>query len=163
MFNHLVKQKQTKKVNDVMKIKFKKLQADAVAPQYANLSAAGLDLSTSKEVTIPAMTPTLLPTGIAVEIPEGYVGLLALRSSTPIKKGLFIPNGFGVIDSDYRGELFFQVCALKEDITLPAFDRIGQLVIVPARHVAGMHITGVEEVAELSDTERGAGGFGSTG
>lgn len=146
-----------------MKIKFKKLIPEAIEPSYANLSAAGLDLSTSKEVTVEPFTATLLPTGIAVEIPEGYVGILALRSSTPLKKGLFIPNGVGVIDSDYRGELFVQVAALKDAVTIPAFDRIAQLVIMPARHVAGMHLTGVEEVEELSDTERGNGGFGSTG
>lgn len=146
-----------------MKIKFKKLHPDAVAPSYANLSAAGLDLSTSKEVTVEPLTPTLLPTGVVVEIPEGYVGVLALRSSTPLKKGLFIPNGVGIIDSDYRGEIFVQVAALKDAVTIPAFDRIAQLVIVPARHVAGMHLTGVEEVDELSDTDRGTGGFGSTG
>jgi len=146
-----------------LKIKFKKTHPSAVSPVYANEQAAGLDISTREEVTVQPLTPTLIPTGIAVEIPEGYVGILALRSSTPIKKGLFIPNGVGIIDSDYRGELFMQVAALKEAVAIPAFDRIAQLVIMPARHVAGMHIIGVEEVQELSSTERGEGGFGSTG
>jgi dUTP pyrophosphatase len=130
-----------------MKIKFKKLTPNAIEPSYANEHAAGLDLSTSVQATVKAFEATLLPTGVAVEIPQGYVGILALRSSTPVKKGLFIPNGVGIIDSDYRGELFVQVAALKEEVTIPAFDRIAQLVIMPARHVAGMHLIGVEEVA----------------
>ena len=71
-----------------MKIKFKKTHPSAVSPAYANEQAAGLDISTREEVTVQPLTPTLIPTGIAVEIPEGYVGILALRSSTPIKKGL---------------------------------------------------------------------------
>lgn len=146
-----------------MKIKFKKLNPNAINPSYANGQAAGLDLSTSKEVTVQPFEVALLPTGVAVEIPQGYVGILALRSSTPIKKGLFSPHGVGIIDSDYRGELFVQVCALKEAVTIPAFNRIAQLVIMPARHVAGMHLIGAEEVSELSDTERSIGGFGSTG
>tara|TARA_R110000868_G_scaffold218576_1_gene468869 strand:- start:7736 stop:8176 length:441 start_codon:yes stop_codon:yes gene_type:complete len=146
-----------------MKIKFKKMHENAVIPAYANDYAAGLDLSTSKDVLVQAQEAILLPTGIAVEIPEGYVGILALRSSTPKKKGLFSPHGVGIIDSDYRGELFVQVAAMKEDIMIKAGERIAQLVITPARSVAGVTLTGVEEVRELTSTQRGQGGFGSTG
>lgn len=146
-----------------MKIKYKKMHPNAVAPAYANDFAAGLDLSTSVAVTVKPLEPVLLPTGIAVEIPEGCVGLLALRSSTPKKKGLFIPNGVGIIDCDYRGELFVMVAALKDEVVIEAGNRVAQLVIVPARQLAGVHITSVEEVQSLTVTDRGHGGFGSTG
>ena len=146
-----------------MKINYKKVHQNAVEPTYANEYAAGLDLSTSQEVTVKPHEAALLPTGVAVEIPEGYVGILALRSSTPKKKGLYSPHGVGIIDSDYRGELFVQVAAMKETITIKAGERIAQLVITPARSVSGVHITGVKEVANLEKTVRGSGGFGSTG
>lgn len=139
------------------------MHESAVIPSYANGFAAGLDLSTSQDVVVEPLTPTLLPTGIAVEIPEGYVGVLALRSSTPKKKGLFSPHGVGIIDSDYRGEIFVQVAALKDMVTVEAGERIAQLVIMPARSVAGVTLTGVEEVQVLAETARGSGGFGSTG
>lgn len=146
-----------------MEIKYKKLHKDAVEPVYANGFAAGLDLSVVEDVVVKVQEATLLPTGVAIEIPEGYVGILALRSSTPKKKGLFSPHGVGVIDSDYRGEYFVQVAAMKEDVVIKAGERIAQLVIVPARSVGGVALTGVIEVQELSETDRGHGGFGSTG
>ena len=139
------------------------MHKNAVTPTFGNEFAAGLDLSTSKEALVKPMEATLLPTGIAVEIPEGYVGILALRSSTPKKKGLFSPHGVGIIDSDYRGEMFVQVAAMKEDVVIKAGERIAQLVITPARSVDGVNISAVNELLELPQTSRGAGGFGSTG
>ena len=141
------------------------MHSAAQEPFLGSAHAAGFDLHTVSDVTVQPMQPALLPTGIAVEIPEGHVGLLALRSSAPKKKGLFSPHGMGIIDADYRGELFVQVCALKETVLVEAGERIAQLVIVPARCIASNAniIEGTEEVTDLSDTNRGTGGFGSSG
>jgi len=148
-----------------MKLKYKKMHPAAQEPFLGSPHAGGFDLHTVSAVTVKPMQPALLPTGIAVEIPQGHIGLLALRSSAPKKKGLFSPHGMGIIDADYRGELFVQVCALSEEVVVKGGERIAQLVIVPARSIAESNtiITGTEEVEELSDTSRGAGGFGSSG
>ena len=102
--------------------------------------------------------PVLFPTGVAMEIPQGYVGLVYARSGIACKRGLAPANKVGVIDSDYRGEI---LVALHNDGSLPRSiepgERIAQLVIVPCLAAA------FAEANELSDTERGAGGFGSTG
>ena len=140
---------------DNLKIKFKKLNQNAVIPKQGTTGAAGFDLTA---VSI-EKNETMLKydTGIAVEIPPGYVGLVFPRSSV-CKTGLFLANSVGVIDSDYRGSIslvFYKpsVCIVPY---LPG-DRIGQLVIVPIPAVEFV------EVDELSETERGAGGYGSTG
>lgn len=154
------------------KIKFKKTDSKAVAPSRATYSAAGYDLSavvcdeidlttnSSKNsvIRIAPGTSEMISTGIAVEIPEGYVGLLFGRSGLGCKQGLRLANCVGVIDSDYRGEI--RVC-LHNDSVFPKLiengDRIAQLVVVPCLLVE------MEEVEELGVTERGEGGFGSTG
>lgn len=146
-----------------MKIKYKKLHRNAIAPFYANEFAAGFDLCVTEDAVVKVQEATLLSTGLAFEIPEGYVGILALRSSTPKKKGLFSPHGVGIIDSDYRGEYFVQVAAMKDEVVIKAGERVAQLVIVPVRNINGVHLTGLEEVDELPVTERGYSGFGSTG
>lgn len=145
-----------------MKIKYKKLSQHAVEPYYATEHAAALDVCASEDTLVKAMEPTLIPTGLSIELPVGYVGILALRSSSPKKRGLFAPHGVGVIDSDYRGEWFVQACALKEDVLIKRGERIAQIVVQPARTVNGVYLEGMQEVEELSDTSR-AGGFGSTG
>lgn len=140
---------------DNLKIKFKKLNPNAVIPKRGTIGAAGFDLTAiGLEVT---ETTLKYDTGIAVEIPPGYVGLVFPRSSV-CKTGLFLANSVGVIDSDYRGSIslvFYKpsVCIVPY---LPG-DRIGQLVIVPIPAVEFV------EVDDLSETERGAGGYGSTG
>ena len=143
-----------------MKVRFKKLSALARTPVYSSASAAGADLyaATSDDVTIAPGDTVMIGTGIAVEIPEGYVGLVFARSGLACKRGVAPANKVGVIDADYRGEI---IVALHNHSgvqqTIAAGERIAQMAIVP-------YITACyEEAASLDDTERGAGGFGSTG
>lgn len=117
-------------------------------------ASAGYDLSTIDDVTIDPTGLTMAGTGVKVEIPEGYVGLLFPRSSTYKKYGVYLANSVGVIDADYRGEIKL---ALKGDrwVTIQKGERLAQLVVIP--HILGAYSK------ELSDTVRGDGGFGSTG
>lgn len=138
-----------------LKIKFKKLNPNAVMPKQGTAGAAGFDLTA---VSLKVTETTLkYDTGIAIEIPPGYVGLVFPRSSV-CKTGLSLANSVGVIDSDYRGSISFVFYKPMPCIVpyLPG-DRIGQLVIVPIPEVEFV------EVEELSETERGSGGYGSTG
>ncbi len=146
-----------------MKLKIKKLCESAILPQYASEGAAGLDLyaciSDYDGMTdIQSESTELIKTGIAIEIPKGYVGLIYARSGLATKKGLRPANCVGVIDSDYRGEI---IVALHNDSaqsqSISNGERIAQLVIMPFIHVE------TELCNELSDTQRGTGGFGSTG
>ena len=140
---------------DKLQIKFKKLNPNAVIPKQGTAGAAGFDLTA---VNIDAKETTLkCDTGIAVEIPPGYVGLVFPRSSV-CKTGLSLANSVGVIDQDFRGSISFVFYKPMQCIVpyLPG-DRIGQLLIVPIPAVEFM------EVDELSETERGSGGYGSTG
>lgn len=144
------------------KIKFKKTNPKAVAPSRATYSAAGFDLTAITEekngARIPPQESLMISTGIAVEIPEGYVGLLFGRSGLGCKLNLRPANCVGVIDSDYRGEI--KVCLYNDSANYAYIEngtRIAQLVIVPCL------LLEMEEVEELEDTDRGVGGFGSTG
>ena len=143
-----------------MKLKVKKLDERAVIPTYATPNSAGADLynKAGEDVTVPPHGTAFIKTGLAVEIPEGYVGLVFARSGIASKRGLAPANKVGVIDSDYRGEW---MVALHNHSDVPATveggERIAQVVVVP--YVQGVFT----EVDELSDTERGEGGFGSTG
>ena len=142
-----------------MKMKFKKLCPEAVCPTYGTEYSAGADLyNLNTTVTIEPHKTTLIHTGIALEIPEGYCGLIFARSSLGTKRGLAPANKVGVIDADYRGEV--KVC-LHNHSEIPATvehgERIAQLAIVPFLKAD------FELSDELSDTVRGAGGFGSTG
>lgn len=143
-----------------MVIKVKKLCKDAVLPRRETIGAAGADLRTviTSPVTILPGETSMLPTGLSFEIPEGYVGLVFARSSLGSKRGLAPANKVGVIDSDYRGEV---KVALHNHSTAPQTvepgERVAQFVIVPFLPAD------YEEAQELSDTDRGAGGFGSTG
>ena len=142
------------------KISVKKLRGNAVLPTYGSAWAAGADLYAclEEDVTIEPGQTVLIPTGLAMEIPVGYAGLIYARSGLSVKRGLAPANKVGVIDADYRGE--FMVALLNHGTqaqTISHGERIAQLVITPV-------ITpGFQEVEELSDTVRGAGGFGSTG
>lgn len=142
------------------KIRFKKLNKKAQMPQYGTEYAAGADLYACLEgpLTIPAGMTEFVPTGIAMEIPEGLVGLVYARSGLACKKGLAPANKVGVIDSDYRGEIMVALHNhSQEAITIDAGERVAQMVIAP--YVFAEY----EEAQELEDTSRGAGGFGSTG
>jgi len=141
-----------------LRFKVKRLHRDALLPQYCSAGAAGLDLCAMQEEAIFfGDGPKYINTGIAVEIPEGYIGLLSLRSSAA-KLGLYMPNAPGIIDSDDRGELKVLVCATgPDDVLLEVGQRIAQLVVIPCAQVE------VEEADKLGETKRGTGGCGSTG
>ena len=143
-----------------MKIPVKKLKVNAVLPTYGSVEAAGADLYACLEapVTIHPGKTVFVPTGIAMEIPRGYAGLAYARSGLACKQDLAPANKVGVIDSDYRGEFMIALHNHgSETRTVNHGDRIAQLVITP------VYTPGFEEVEELSDTQRGTGGFGSTG
>lgn len=143
-----------------MEIKIKKLNEAAVLPTYGSAYAAGADLYAlpATDVTIEPGQTVLIHTGVALELPIGYAGLIYARSGLASKKGLAPANKVGVIDCDYRGEV---MVALHNHGTAPqtvsGAERIAQLVITP--YITATFI----ESEELSDTVRGAGGFGSTG
>ena len=143
-----------------IKLKIKKLLPEAKLPVYGSANAAGADLYalTDHDIRIGANETADVHTGHAAEIPEGYVGLIFARSGLATRKGLAPANKVGVIDSDYRGEIRV---ALHNDSkymqTVEPYERIAQLVVMPYVFAR------FEESEELSDTERGEGGFGSTG
>lgn len=142
------------------KIAVKKLDPKAILPTYGSREAAGADLYACLEegVTIEAGQTLFIPTGLAMEVPKGYAGLVFARSSMGAKRGLAPANKVGVIDSDYRGEIRVVLHNHgKVAQRIEPGDRIAQFLIVPVLNPI------YEEVAALSDTERGSGGFGSTG
>ena len=143
-----------------MEVKIKKLDPRAKLPQYGSAAAAGADLYALLEesVTLAPGETALLPTGLSAEIPEGYVGLIFARSSLGIKRGLAPANKVGVIDADYRGEIKVGLYNHSgEPQTVEPFERVAQFMIVPFLRAE------FTESEILSDTERGEGGFGSTG
>jgi len=143
-----------------MLLKFKKLDERAIIPRYASEEAAGLDLHVllDKPYIMKENERYMFPTGLSVEIPKGYVGLVFIRSSVGTKMGVRLANGVGVIDSDYRGELMIATHNISGgEVKFESGDRLAQMVIVSAPQFE------VEEVEMLSGTERGEGGFGSTG
>jgi dUTP pyrophosphatase len=142
-----------------MKLNIKKLNEKATVPTYGTEYSAGADLyNLDTPVVIEPHKTTLIHTGIALEIPEGYCGLIFARSGLATKRGLAPANKVGVIDADYRGEV---MVALHNHSEIPAEvaagERVAQLAIVPFLKAE------FEVVDELSDTVRGEGGFGSTG
>ena len=146
-----------------MKVKIKKLHPDAVIPTYAKEGDAGIDLTAIRK-EYDEFKNVVYHTGISIEIPRGYVGFLFPRSSNS-KKNLVLSNCVGVIDSGYRGQILFKYKYLFEvhnlvgqvPIEYQRGDRVGQLIIMPYPQIE------FEEVEELSESERGEGGYGSTG
>ena len=138
-----------------MKVKIKKLDERATIPSYAKYGDAGMDLHAIR-FQRDADGNYVYYTGLAFEIPEGYVGLLFPRSSIS-KTSHFLRNSVGVIDSGYRGEIMFKFGYGSNIKTYRVGERVGQLIIMPHPQVE------FEEVDDLSDTERGEDGFGSTG
>lgn len=150
-----------------MNVKIKKLHPDAVVPKYATPGAAGFDLVALEDVNIDPGQTKLVKTGLSVEIPTGYELQIRPRSGTSLKTSLRVANSPGTVDSDYRGE----VCVIVTNISAPILsgpyaglpvgvkkgDRIAQGVICPVVQAE------FEIVEELSSTDRGSGGFGSTG
>lgn len=141
-------------------MKFKRLSESAVVPKRATEESAGLDLyvDTDRDEIIFPHSTKMFQTNIAVEIPEGCFGAVFPRSGISTKRGLNLANGVAVIDSDYRGGIGIPIHNnTNEKQTIRAYERVAQLVIIPYKKVE------LEEVYELTDTERGVGGFGSTG
>ena len=141
-----------------MKVKYRYV-GNYEKPKKQTVGSAGIDLfnNTDKAFTIKPNESVYVPTGMFVEIPDGYVGLLFARGSLGYKYGCTLTNSVGVIDSDYRGEVMARITNIsQEPHTIEAGERCVQLVIVPVPDTEY-----VEE--ELSDTERGISGFGSTG
>jgi dUTP pyrophosphatase len=127
-------------------------------PAYATTGAAGMDVVSAEDVMIAPGARHAVATGLAVAIPEGYEIQVRPRSGLALKHGITVPNTPGTIDSDYRGELKVILINLgHEPFTIARGDRVAQLVLAPVVQAAW------DEVADLDATERGAGGFGSTG
>lgn len=143
-----------------MQIKVRILNVGATLPTYGTAEAAGADLYALRgaSVTVPPHETVMIHTGLAAEIPEGYAGLIFARSGLASKRGLAPANKVGVVDPDYRGEF---MVALHNHTDIPAVveggERIAQLVLVPFLRAEFIPSD------TLSETERGAGGFGSTG
>jgi dUTP pyrophosphatase len=142
-------------------VRFRKLRPHAVSPAYMTAGAAGMDLASASEgpVTIGAGERVAVPTGLALEIPQGFEGQVRPRSGLARKFGVTLTNSPGTIDSDYRGEVTVLLVNLgREAHTIAPGDRIAQLVVAPVTRA-----TLVEAGDDLSETGRGAGGFGHTG
>lgn len=144
---------------DIIDLPIKRLDPTVDLPSYAYEGDAGLDLRSSEDVVLAPLERRLVSTGLAVAIPEGYAGFVQPRSGLALREGLSMANTPGLIDAHYRGEL--KVCAVNLDPERPIHiergERIAQLVIqrVPLVRLA--------EVNELDETDRGTGGFGSSG
>lgn len=141
-------------------IRVKRVRASAVLPTYGSPGAAGADLYAclEEDIVVAPGESAFVPTGLAMEIPQGYAGLIYARSGLACKRGLAPANKVGVVDSDYRGE--FMVVLHNHGTTVQTVsngDRIAQLVITPVL------VPQYNEVDDLSDTARSSGGFGSTG
>lgn len=142
-----------------LNVAIKRLDPSVELPSYAYEGDAGLDLRANASVEIKPFERVLIPTGLAIALPDGYAGFVQPRSGLALKQGLSIANTPGLIDAHYRGEL--KVIAVNLDpentISIERGERIAQLVI---QQVPTVHLV---EVDELDETDRGAGGFGSSG
>ncbi len=142
-------------------LKIKKVKENAKVPHRATSGSAGLDLCAciDEPVTLEGGDTAVIPTGIAIALPSAEYGAFVFpRSGIAVKHGIGLLNSVGVIDSDYRGEIMVGVInQVKEAYTIQPGERIAQMVIMPVSMMP------VEEVTELDDTDRGTGGFGSTG
>lgn len=142
-----------------MHLPVKKLADNAIIPKAAYAGDAGIDLSSTEDLVLKPFERRLVPTGLAIRLPEGYAGFVTPRSGSAIKQGLSIVNAPGLIDSGYRGELKVILINLdpQNDIVIKAGDRIAQLVVMKVEQLQPV------ETSELDSTERGTGGFGSSG
>ncbi len=142
------------------KLMFKRVREGATVPEYATPGSAALDLRYCGDVSVTLAVGEIksIPTGLAIEVPDGCAAVVCARSGLASKRGISLANGIGLIDPDYRGEL----CVVLKNhgsslFTAHPGDRIAQLMIIPIYHAE------LCEVEELDETERGEGGFGSTG
>ena len=139
-------------------IRIRRLDPDVALPSYQTTEAAGFDLAAREDVRVPPGEVRLIPTGFVIEVPHGYFLGIFARSSTPLKRGLMVANGVGVVDPDYAGphdEVKVQVLNFtREEVLVRRGDRIAQGIVIPCLRV-------VWSEGETRDTSRG--GFGSTG
>jgi dUTP pyrophosphatase len=142
-----------------VKLQFRRLDPSVSLPHPAQEGDAGLDLAANAELVVAPGERALVPTGLAVAIPEDHAGLVLPRSGLASRRGLTLANAPGLIDAGYRGEITVAVINLdpREKVEIGRGDRIAQLVVVPFAQAEPV------EVAELPPSARGAGGFGSTG
>lgn len=139
-------------------VKIKRLDPGLPLPSYAKSGDAGVDLHATKDVIVHPMDRTLIPTGIAIQLPRGVEAQVRSRSGLALKKGIFVLNSPGTIDSGYTGEIgVILFNTTNEPFCVKRGDRIAQLVFSPVYQAE------FKEVDELEETERGGGGFGSTG
>lgn len=141
-----------------MNVKIKKLCDDAIIPTYATPGSACFDIYSCEQGVVLPSKPDIFSTGLAFEIPENHVMLVFSRSGHGFNYGVRLANCTGIIDSDYRGELMVKLAADNHGaLSVEAGDRIAQAMIIPYKQIS------FELTDELSSTERGAGGFGSSG
>ena len=142
------------------KIQIKKLSNEVLIPKYETPGSSGMDIAAhiDKDITINPNDRALVPTGFSISIPQGYEVQIRPRSGLAAKKGLTVLNTPGTVDSDYRGEIKVILINLgKDPFVIKNGERIAQMIVCPVEQVF------MEEVEELSDTNRGTDGFGSTG
>ena len=141
-----------------MTLRFKKIHSDATLPSYAHASDAGMDVRSVEDVTVPAMGRVLVHTGLVMLLPPMYEAQVRPRSGLALKHGITVLNTPGTIDSGYRGE----VCVIlanfgDSDFQVKKGDKVAQIVVAPVVQAE------IEAASEIDETDRGAGGFGSTG
>jgi dUTP pyrophosphatase len=143
----------------MMPLRLKRLDPELPLPAYAHDGDAGLDLFAAQDLVLPPGQRGLVPTGIALAIPEGFAGFVQPRSGRALRDGLSFVNTPGLIDSHYRGEIRLIAINLdpKTSVTISRGDKIAQLVLQRVERAD------IEEVDDLGETQRGEGGFGSTG
>jgi len=144
----------------MLKVKIVRLNKQAIVPVYATAHAAGMDISACLDaaVTLQPFSTMLIPSGFAIELPEGYEAQLRPRSGLALRSMISLPNSPATIDADYRGEVkVILINYGQEPFTVSHGDRIAQMVVARVEQVQ------FEEVAELGSTVRGEGGFGHTG
>lgn len=140
-------------------VKIKKLSPDAIIPDYAHKGDAGLDLYSIRDDVINPFEYKLIPTGLAIELPEGTEAQVRSKSGIALKNGVFVLNSPGTVDENYRGEVGVILYNLNKDkpFEIKKGQKIAQMVICNVEYVK------LEEISELTDSERNAGGFGSSG
>lgn len=139
-------------------LKVRRLDAEVPLPRYAHTGDAGLDLTAAEDLTVTAGQRVAVPTGLAVAVPPGWVGLVHPRSGMALDRGLTVVNAPGTIDAGYRGELKVLLVNLgDEPVEISRGDRVAQLLMQRVGRAV------LVESDDLGETERGAGGFGSTG
>ncbi len=142
-----------------MRLRIRRLDSTVPLPAYGTHDAAGFDLAAARDLTIPPGQIALVRTGLVIEVPTGHFLAIFARSSTPLKRGLLVANGVGVVDPDYSGpddEIMIQVLNVsRTDVLVRRGDRLAQGIVLPATRVAW------DEVTEIRPVSRG--GFGATG